>query len=167
MAEIVSSWLDESAPIAIRRATHADCDGILRCLRSAFAPYQSNYTPAAYQDTILTPETLRRRLQEMCVLVAVTNSGIVGTLAYGVMTGGNGHLRGMAVIPEWHGRGIAKRLLDQAELELRASQCRRCTLNTTTPLQRAIAFYRSNGYVATEKQDDFFGMPLVEYSKQL
>jgi ribosomal protein S18 acetylase RimI-like enzyme len=167
LAEIVSSWLDESAPIAIRRATHADCDGILRCLRSAFAPYQSNYTPAAYQDTILTPETLRRRLQEMCVLVAVTNSGIVGTLAYGVMTGGNGHLRGMAVIPEWHGRGIAKRLLDQAELELRASQCRRCTLNTTTPLQRAIAFYRSNGYVATEKQDDFFGMPLVEYSKQL
>jgi ribosomal protein S18 acetylase RimI-like enzyme len=167
LAEIVPAWLEESARIVIRRATDRDCDGILRCLRSAFAPYQSSYTPAAYQDTILTPETLRRRLQEMCVLVAVANSEIVGTLAYNVRSRGDGHLRGMAVIAEWQSRGIAKQLLDRAELELRASRCRRCTLNTTAPLQRAISFYRSNGYRATEKQDDFFGMPLFEYSKQL
>src|SRR5262249_48863194 len=103
----------------MRRATHADCDGILKCLRSAFAAYESDYTPAAYQDTVLTPETLDRRLHDMGVLVAVNKSEIVGTLAYDVLPGGDGHLRGMAVLPEWHGRGIASRLLQQAEFELR------------------------------------------------
>jgi ribosomal protein S18 acetylase RimI-like enzyme len=136
-------------------------------LRSAFAPYERDYTPAAYQDTVLTRETLDRRLHDMCVLVAVNKSEVVGTLAYNVMPGGHGHLRGMAVIPECQGRGIASRLLHQAEFELRAHHCRRSTLDTTAPLERAPWFYRSNGYAATGKQSNFFGMPLFEYSKQL
>jgi hypothetical protein len=51
--------------------------------------------------------------------------------------------------------------------KLRASHCRRSTLDTTAALERAISFYRSHGYAATGKQSDLFGMPLFEYSKQL
>ena len=167
MAEIEPSSLEESEHIIIRRATHADCDGILRCLGAAFARYESDYAPAAYQDTVLKPETLDRRLHDMYVLVAVSKSEVVGTLAYQVVPGGYGHLRGMAVIPEWHGRGIATRLLHRAECALRANHCRHCTLDTTAVLQSAISFYRSHGYAATGKQSDFFGMSLFEYSKQL
>ena len=167
MAEIEPSPLEGSDPITIRRATHADCNGILKCLRSAFARYETDYTPAAYQDTVLTPETFDRRLHEMCVLVAANKSEIVGTLAYQVVPGAAGHLRGMAVNPDWHGRGIASRLLHQAEFELRAKHCRRCTLDTTAVLQPAIRFYRSHGYAATGKQSDFFGMYLFEYAKPL
>ena len=167
MAQIEPSSFEESEHITIGRATPADCQGILRCLRSAFASYESDYTRAAYQETVLRPETLDRRLHDMCVLVAVRKSEIVGTLAYDVTPGGDGHLHGMAVIPEWQGRGIASRLLDQAELELRANRCRRSTLDTAAPLERAISFYRSHGYSATGRQSDFFGMPLFEYSKPL
>ena len=167
MAEIEPSSFEESEHITLCRATGADREGILRCLRSAFAPYESAYTPGAYQDTVLTPETLDRRLLDMCVLVAVNKSEIVGTLAYNVTPESDGHLRGMAVIPEWQGRGIASRLLHQAEFELRANHCRRCTLETTAVLQPAISFYRSHGYAATGKRSDFFGMYLFEYAKPL
>jgi hypothetical protein len=78
LAEIEPSSLEESEHITIRRATHADCDGILSCLRSAFARYESDYAPAAYQDTVLKPDTLDRRLHDMCVLVAVRNRKLWG-----------------------------------------------------------------------------------------
>jgi len=42
---------------AIRNATYEDCSAILECLRSAFAPYRESYTPDAFLDTVLTPET--------------------------------------------------------------------------------------------------------------
>jgi hypothetical protein len=40
-------------------------------------------------------------------------------------------------------------------------------LDTTAPLLHAISFYELNGYAATGKEVDFFGMPLFEYAKNL
>ena len=104
----------------------------------------------------------------MSVFVAVTaGSQIVGTIACAVINAGEGHLRGMAVLPEWHGRGIAEKLLQSAEAELAARNCSRITLDTTEPLQRAMRFYEKHGYVASGRTTDFFGMPLHEYVKDL
>ena len=156
-------------PISIREATVADCEGILKCLGSAFKLYQSSYTTAAYADTVLNGQTLNLRLRQMRVLVAVAPPGkkVIGTLAYSVATSGEGHLRGMAVQPDSQGYGIAKRLLDYAEIQLRTQNCTRVTLDTTAPLLRAIRFYERNGYAATGRKVDFFGMPLFEYAKNL
>jgi ribosomal protein S18 acetylase RimI-like enzyme len=156
-------------PISIRNATVADCQDILECLGSAFERYQSSYTPEAYEDTVLNSQVLDLRLREMCVLVAVTEpeENVVGTLAFSIAKAGEGHLRGMGVRPDWQGRGIAKRLLDYAEVQLRSQNCRRVTLDTTAPLLRAINFYERNGYAATGREIDFFGMPLFEYAKNL
>ena len=86
---------------AIRRATVADCAAILECLLTAFAPYRESYTPEAFSDTVLTPETFRHRLSDMSVVVATSTAGeVVGTVAYKVLKSGEGHLRGMAVNPE-------------------------------------------------------------------
>ena len=77
--------------------------------RIAFEPYRTSYTPEAFTDTVLTLETLRHRLSSMSIFVAATEAGdIVGTIACAAMDGGEGHLRGMAVLPEWQGRGIAE-----------------------------------------------------------
>jgi ribosomal protein S18 acetylase RimI-like enzyme len=153
--------------IAIRPATRADCEGILSCLHSAFEPFQSQYTPGAYGDTILNLHTLQERLREMAVFVAVGDSGeVIGTIACNAVNG-EGHLRGMAVLPLWHGGGISQRLLDRAESHLRESCCNRVTLHTTEPLKRAIRFYERNGFTATGRRVDFFGMPLFEYEKRL
>jgi GNAT superfamily N-acetyltransferase len=156
------------AGITIRRASPSDASGILECLRTAFEPYRAAYTPAAFADTVLTPETIRNRFKRMSVFVAVADDNqIVGTIACAVIKAGEGHLRGMAALPEWHGRGVAEKLLQSAEAELADGGCWRTTLNTTEPLHRATRFYEKHGYAASGRTTDFFGMALHEYVKEL
>lgn len=154
--------------VSIRNATTADCERILACLRSAFEPFQSQYTPGAYSDTVLNLNTLQQRLQDMAVFVAVSASEeVIGTIACKSVHNGEGHLRGMAVLPSWQRRGVAQRLLDRAEFHLRESGCNRITLDTTEPLKQAIRFYERNGFCATGRRVDFYSMPLFEYEKGL
>jgi ribosomal protein S18 acetylase RimI-like enzyme len=151
--------------IAIRRAQVEEAESICDCLKSAFEPFRSHYTPGAFQDTVPGPAALRQRLVDMTVYVAITpNDEIVGTIASSV-EGVEGHLRGMAVRPAWQGRGIAEQLLLTAQGDLIASGCTRITLDTTMPLRRAIRFYQKHGFAPTGRITDFFGMPLYEYAK--
>jgi len=153
---------------AIRKATYEDCAAVLECLRSAFAPYRERYRPEAFLDTVLTPDAFRHRLSEMSVVVATSTSGeVVGTIAYKVLESREGHLRGMAVRPEWHGTGLSTSLLETAENELRKAGCNIITLDTTEPLNRAIRFYQKNGFRPTGRIGRFFGMPLFENSKTI
>jgi len=152
--------------ITIRRAAAADAAGILGCLRLAFEPFRSAYTDAAYQDTVLTTESLSRRFAEMTVLVAVDSSEtVIGTIAYKISADAEGHLRGMAVRPECQGRGIADQLLARAEEELITGNCSLISLDTTEPLERAMRFYERHGYSPSGRTQDFFGMRLIEYVK--
>jgi ribosomal protein S18 acetylase RimI-like enzyme len=157
-----------AAPYTIRRAQPDDFAGIVACLAAAFEPYRDRYTQAGYEDTVLTIETCVRRSREMTILVASDRSGrIAGTIGWEVLRAGEGHLRGMAVLPELQGSGIAEDLLTSAEADLRTLKCSRVTLDTTKPLERATQFYKRHGYTATGRVSDFFGMPLFEYEKHL
>jgi len=152
----------------IRPASVEDAAAILQCLRAAFEPYRSQYTPQAYLDTVMTLETLLQRLTAMTVLVAVDEQdNVVGTIGAAAVSSSEGHLRGMAVPPEWHGRGTAPRLLEAMEKHLLGKGCTRISLDTTEPLQGAMRFYEKNGFQRTGKVTDFFGMPLIEYVKRL
>jgi len=151
---------------SITRATFDDAEGILGCLRAAFEPYRTQYTPAAYEDTVVTTETVRRRIETMTVLVARNEVGlIIGTIGASVR-GAEGHIRGMAVMPSSQGGGVAKQLLELIEKELRAAGCSLVTLDTTAPLARAIRFYERNGYVGSGIVSDFYGMALYQYQKR-
>jgi GNAT superfamily N-acetyltransferase len=153
---------------SIRRAGDSDGAGILECLRSSFEPYRGSYTPEGFADTVLSPETIGQRLSEMSVFVAVAGAGeIIGTIGCAIARDGEGHIRGMAVLPSWQGRGAASELLRAAEAELRERGCARVSLDTTAPLKRAARFYEKNGYRASGRVADFFGMPLFEYVKHL
>jgi ribosomal-protein-alanine N-acetyltransferase len=102
----------------------------------------------------------------MTVLVATADGKIVGTIS-ATANGEQGHLRGMAVLPEWRGTGTAAQLLAAIETWLRARGSREVTLDTTEPLKSAISFYERHGYSHSGRVSDFFGMRLVEYSKRL
>lgn len=157
-----------ATPCSIRLATPHDASAILTCLAQAFEPYREQYTPEAYRDTVLTPETIHDRLSSMSVFVAVTSGGaIIGTIAGHAATAEEGHLRGMAVLPAYHGAGIADQLLQAVEQELRTRGCTRLTLDTTEPLHRAARFYERHGFRASGRVTSFFGMPLFEYVKEL
>jgi ribosomal protein S18 acetylase RimI-like enzyme len=158
----------DNAKFAIRKAEASDASGILQCLHEAFEPFRTRYSQEGFRDTVLTPETIRLRLSSMSIFVAVAaDDQIVGTIACSIVKPGEGHLRGMAVLPAWQGRGVAERLLQSAEDDLASRHCTRVTLDTTEPLERAVRFYEKHGYRATDTISDFFGMPLHEYAKDL
>ena len=150
----------------IRRAASNDGEAIVACLAAAFAPYSNRYTPAAFMDTVLDPRLVQHRLREMCVFVAVSEGNVVGTVACAA-SGEEGHLRGMAVLPDWQGSGVASALLQAAEAEIRNQRCTRVTLDTTEPLARAMRFYARHGFTLSGRVSDFFGMPLHEWVKFL
>src|ERR1041384_5505254 len=97
--------------MVFRRATAKDANAILRCLGSAFEPHRDSYSREAFADTMLDEKTLAERMKKMAIFVAIENDDVVGTIAYADVGGGEGHLRGMAVLPTAQGRGIADRLL--------------------------------------------------------
>ena len=152
--------------VLIRKAEAPDSAAISGCLEAAFARFRDQYTPEAYADTVPNADGVLGRMREMNVLVAVSDSTIVGTLGYRV-NGSEGHLRGMAVLPEWQGTGVASDLLAAVETELQQRGCDSITLDTTEALRSAIRFYQNRGYGRCGRAADFFGMPLYEYRKLL
>ena len=136
-------------------------------MRAAFEPYRTQYTPAAYDDTVMDAEAARKRIETMQVLVARSDEGtVVGTIGAAVR-GPEGHIRGMAVVPAAQGTAVADLLMKSMEGELFAAGCSFVTLDTTAPLVRAIRFYERHGYVRSGAVSDFFGMVLYEFRKEL
>jgi GNAT superfamily N-acetyltransferase len=151
--------------VQIRAADTGDAPQIAACLEAAFAPYRELYTPAAYADTVPGSDGILHRIAAMHVLVAVAGDQVAGTIAGALSQRGEGHLRGMAVLPEWQGSGIASQLLVAIEDYLQGQGCCRVTLDTTLPLQHAIRFYQRHGYRPSGVRGNFFGMPIYEYAK--
>lgn len=58
--------------LSIRSAVKTDAAAILECLRTAFEPYERDYTSDGFVDTILTPETIHDRLDAMSVFVVLS-----------------------------------------------------------------------------------------------
>lgn len=150
----------------IRRAAADDVQAILACLRAAFGEFRDRYSASAFADTVLDAETVQSRLREMTVLLAIVERRVVGTVSW-TANGAGGHLRGMAIVPEWQRRGVASALLVTAEQELLGCGCSYVTLDTTEPLTRASQFYKTHGYARSGRIVDYFGMQLHEYRKVL
>jgi GNAT superfamily N-acetyltransferase len=74
-------------------------------------------------------------------------------------------LRGIGVLPDWQGSGVASALLQTAEAEIRNQSSERVTIDTTEPLARAMRFYARHGFTLSGRVSDFFGMPLYEWVK--
>jgi len=154
--------------VRIRIATEADVPEIVHCLHSAFAPYRRAYTPKACTATVLTQPMARRRLRSMTVWVAVGGDGrVVGTIAAKATGRHHGHLRGMAVLPGFQGKGIASALLASAIAHARKQGQRNVTLETTEPLERATLFYLRHGFRRTGRTRRWGGMRLVGFERTI
>jgi ribosomal protein S18 acetylase RimI-like enzyme len=152
----------------IRPALVSDSEEIRECLRVAFAHFLDSYSREAFLDTVPTVENVRGRFDYMSLFVAEDGGRkVIGTIACYLKSQDEGYIRGMAVIPEWQGKGVAQRLLETAEVEVRRRGCSRVALDTTDPLKRAIRFYEKQGYRRTGAIENFYGMPLHEFVKEL
>jgi ribosomal protein S18 acetylase RimI-like enzyme len=151
----------------VRKATPLDAISIQRCLAGAFEPFRALYTREAFADTVSTVAGLQQRLAGMCIFVAESDYHVIGTVGCTKLNSDEGHLRGMAVLPDWQGSKVAEALLAAAEAEMRQRGCTRLTLDTTEPLHRATRFYQKHGFRRSGRLADFFGMRLHEYVKEL
>ena len=158
---------NQTVSAEIRQAVASEAIFVLGCVSAAFAAYRNDYTPGAYADTVPPIAAFERRFREMTVFIADSHGAVIGTVGCSVVSAEEGHLRGMAVLPSAEGSGVGAELLAAAERFLARQGCSRITLDTTQVLRRAIRFYERNGYVATGRVDDFFGMSLYEYAKDL
>ena len=157
----------EAREFTVRNAGTCDMALIQRCLVAAFERFKTLYTPEAFADTVPTPSGLQERLATICLFVAEYEERVIGTIGCNKLNAEEGHLRGMAVLPDWQGSPVAAALLAAAEAEMRRQGCTRLTLDTTEPLLRAMRFYEKHGFRRSGRVADFFGMRLHEYVKQL
>jgi hypothetical protein len=69
-------------PMRIREAGANDASAILACLAAAFEEFRNQYSTGAFADTVLDSETVQHRLREMCVLLAVAEGRVMGTISW-------------------------------------------------------------------------------------
>ena len=85
------------------------------------------------------------RLQRDLFLVATLEGRLVAT----VMAGYEGHrgwINYLAVAREWRKQGFGRRLMDEAEVRLRAIGCPKISRQIRSSNAEVVAFYRSLGF---------------------
>ena len=89
------------------------------------------------------------KIQPELFLVMTEGEAIVGS----VMAGYEGHrgwINYLAVAPEEQGRGLGRRLMEEAEVRLRALGCPKINLQVRTSNEAVRQFYKSIGYQLDE-----------------
>jgi GNAT superfamily N-acetyltransferase len=151
--------------IQIRLATSADLPRLAALLHAAFIEYKSSYTDEGFAATTPTAEQLAKRMTEGPIWVAEENGMLHGAVS-AVSRGEDLYIRGMAVLPESRGLGVAQLLL--ATVERFAQSHKRLTLSTTPFLINAIRLYERSGFRrTTDGPHDLFGTPLFTMVKKL
>jgi ribosomal protein S18 acetylase RimI-like enzyme len=151
--------------VRLRLAQPSDAGAIAATLHAAFAPFEPQYTPAAFAATTPTAEQVRDRFQEGPVWIAEQHGHVVGTVSV-VSRSGDLYIRSMAVHPAARGQGIGAQLLAAVEA-FAVPGYRRLVLTTTPFLEAAIRLYQQAGFRSTGEQADLFGTPLVWMAKEL
>lgn len=145
----------------MRLALVEEADSVAAVLSRAFGPLRARYTPEAFAYTVGTSETARSRIDEGPVWLALEASRPIGTVS-AYCCGDRLYVRGMAVIPETQGLGVAKELLGRVLAYGIEQRSRSLFLHTTPFLESAIHLYERIGFRMTDEgPHDLFGTPLL------
>jgi RimJ/RimL family protein N-acetyltransferase/GNAT superfamily N-acetyltransferase len=165
-------------PFALRPASVSDADRIAGAVLDAMARYR-DFSPPGWEPHDYGPDEERGVLAApdyRCV-VAEPGGVLAGHVGWrpaihshlGSDDPGLVHLRQLFVNPGWWGTGLAARLLAVAVDDARANGFARMRLFTPGSQGRARRFYERQGWhaAAPPADDDLFGMPTVEYRREL
>lgn len=156
----------KTSRFVIRAAVASDAPSISSVLRTAFAEFESRYTPAAFTATVLSPPEVLARLDQGPLWVAEAASDIIGTV--GAMQSYDSVLiRGMAVSPQGRGAGLGLALLRQVEDFAARQGAKHLELFTTAFLDRAIGLYSSAGFAWTGERINPHGTELLRMTKHV
>ena len=154
--------------LVVRRADVRDVVAVSEVLVRAFNEYRAQYTPDGFAATTPDASIVFERLHEGPIWVAEIDGDLIGTAAAILQETGSLYVRGMAVVPEFTGRGAGAALLSAIEEFAAESRCQRLYLRTTPFLDRAISLYRSHGFrFIDDGPQDLFGTPLLTMEKPI
>jgi N-acetylglutamate synthase-like GNAT family acetyltransferase len=154
--------------VKIREARERDSENVAALLRQAFARYEPLYTAEGFAATTPDANGIAARLREGPIWLAIQeNERIVGTAA-AVCQSEQCYVRGVAVLPECRGRGVASSLMAAVERFALQNRARRLFLTTTPFLDDAIRLYSRLGFERSgDSPLDLYGTPLFEMTKYL
>ena len=144
-------------PGQIVPATQADLPAIVTlagiiwraCYPGIITPAQIDYMLARmYSLDVLRDEIRSQGIQYDCLQV---DGQLAGFAAYGPATeSGAMKLHKLYLLPELHGRGFGRRLLQHVEREARAGGSQRLILSVNKRNAKAIKAYQNNGFTVIE-----------------
>jgi ribosomal protein S18 acetylase RimI-like enzyme len=145
----------------VRRAPDLaqDYPALLRMQRLS---WEVNFPDLAFDDQTFV-HSLRASSQLGQIYIYEVESTLVGWLWLDTSTPRiSGHVRHIQVAQPFWGRGLGKRLLQDAIALCIEAHCRAVTLNVTKSNQRAMALYRSLGFLKLRDDEDrqFMELPL-------
>jgi ribosomal protein S18 acetylase RimI-like enzyme len=105
------------------------------------------------------PEEILKKIQRDPDLFLVAKvEDLLAGVVMGSFDGRRGYVYHLAVLSEFRGQGIARRLMDELERRLKSKGCLKVNLLVTNGNQSAKTFYEENGYQL---------MPVAAYGKVL
>lgn len=146
-------------------ATSAD-DVIVRDIRrKAFSPLRTIYRPS--EQAYANRKDIAPDLQS---LIATFDDEVVGTVGYYV-AGKQLHLMGLAVLPRWQRRGVARALIDRLKEIGRSDKCSYISLFTVAETGNVPVFERLGFRIVSTGPDVHsvspIGQPLTETRMEL
>jgi GNAT superfamily N-acetyltransferase len=157
-----------SSDVRLRLGTADDAQLVSDLIREAFAPFEDQYTPGAFEYTTPNADAIRPRFEEGPIWIAEVNGEAVGTVS-GMPDNGRFYIRSMAIKPSAQRGGIGQRLLDRLEAYAREQGFEKLYLYTTFVLPGAKRLYEKNGfYVLRETPpEEWHDMGGLEMEKKI
>jgi GNAT superfamily N-acetyltransferase len=154
--------------IQIRRAVADEAEVVSRLIREAFGPFESEYTPGAFEFTTPDAATIYERFAEGPIWLAIDNGVLVGTVS-GLPEPDRFYIRSMAVKPTAQGRGVGQQLLETLEVFAREAGHKKLYLYTTFVLPAAQRLYERNGFyvLRVTPPEEWYEMAGLEMEKEL
>lgn len=138
--------------IEIRPALPSDLADIQSCAQSAYAKYieRMGREPAPMHADFAT------QIVNGWVFVATGEAGLAGYVVF-YFEGDHAHIENVAVLPEFSGNGIGKRLIEHAERVAKEAGYAAVELYTNEAMTENLAMYPKLGYieVGRRREDGF------------
>lgn len=147
--------------VQIRSAVEADLADIQSCARKAYAKYagRMDREPAPMHADFAS------QIGKGCVDVATCESRFAGYVVF-YPEGDHVHLENVAVLPEYSGRGVGKRLIEHVERATRTAGYEAVELYTNEAMAENLAMYPKLGYDEVGRRREA-GFSRVFFRKQV
>lgn len=158
----------KASVLEVRLARPEEARAISDLIYEAFAPFEPEYTPGAFEYTTPKSDEVGKRFEEGPIWVAERDGEMVGTVS-GLPEGERFYIRSMAIKPSVQRGGIGQSLLETLEAYARDNGFEKLYLYTTFVLPGAKRLYEKNGfYVLRETApEEWHDMGGLEMEKEL